>query len=339
MNNSSHHKPLPASDLEEIIELLEPLLSAQANSRILITGGTGFVGNWIVSTLVKANLDLNLQMEISILTRKGILERDKTNKFVKEHVHDLRFSLPASIGRFDFIVHAAAPTHSATGASVAGLQQSVIEEGTKNLLNYIRQYSPGTRILHTSSGAVYGRSKQIIPEFSLKPMKELSSYGKSKLLAEKLINQAEFEGYLSGCNARLFAFAGPGIPLNEHFAVGNFISNAINNVDINVKGNRYTKRSYLYPTDLTRWILTSLYLDPVKLVHISNNQEITMEELAGKVQHLSQVSKISFNGDWDMPSTYIGENKKSKQLLSERVTLEINEMLHRWKKWLMHDSR
>jgi UDP-glucuronate decarboxylase len=339
MNNSNHHKPLPPSDLEEIIELLEPLLSAQANSRILITGGTGFVGSWIVSTLVQANLDLNLQLEILILTRKGNLEGDKVNKFVKEHVHDLRFSLPASIGRFDFIIHAAAPTHSATGASVAGLQESVIEEGTKNLLNYVRQYSPGTRILHTSSGAVYGRSKQTNSEFSLNPMNELSSYGKSKLLAEKMIDQAEFEGYLSGCNARLFAFAGPGIPLSEHFAVGNFISNAINNVDINVKGNRYTKRSYLYPTDLTRWALTSLFLDHVKLVHISNNQEITMEELAGKVQHLSEVSKVSFNGDWDMPSIYIGENTKSKKLLSERVTLEIDEMLHRWEKWLKHDSK
>ena len=64
-----------------------------------------------------------------------------------------------------------------------------------------------------------------------------------------------------------------------------------------------------------------------------------MEELAGKVQHLSEVSKVAFNGDWDMPSIYIGENTKSKKLLSERVTLEINEMLHRWEKWLKHDSK
>jgi nucleoside-diphosphate-sugar epimerase len=337
MNNSKHHKPLPLSDLEEIIELLEPLLSAHANSSILITGGTGFVGNWILSTLVKANLELNLQLEISVLTRKGILRGGKTTKFVKEHLHDLRFPLPASIGRFDFVIHAATPTHTSTGASIAGLQKSIIEEGTKNLLNFLRKFSPGTRILHTSSGAVYGTSNHIIPEFSLNPTSKLSSYGKSKLLAEKMIVQAEFEGYISGCNARLFAFAGPGIPLNEHFAVGNFISAAINNMNINVKGNRYTKRSYLYPTDLTRWALTSLFLDKVKLIHISNNLEITMEELAGKVQQLSEVSKVSFNGDWDIPSVYIGENTTSKELLSERVTVEIDEMLNRWEKWLKHD--
>jgi nucleoside-diphosphate-sugar epimerase len=102
---------------------------------------------------------------------------------------------------------------------------SVIVDGTKRVLEFSRQAGV-QRILYVSSGAVYGfqpRELSHIPEtFQCNPV---TVYGKGKMKAEQMCLDSGIETVIARC----FAFVGPWLPLDSHFAIGNFIGNCLRN--------------------------------------------------------------------------------------------------------------
>jgi dTDP-glucose 4,6-dehydratase len=141
---------------------------------------------------------------------------------------------------------------------------SIIVDGTRRVLDTAVRARVG-RVLLVSSGAVYGRQPaplSNVPEThggGPDPLDPSQAYAEGKRLAELLGALASRgPGAPEVTVARCFAFVGPHLPIDTHFAVGNFVRDALAGGPIRLTGDGSPFRSYMYAADLAGWLWTIL---------------------------------------------------------------------------------
>ncbi len=269
-------------------------------NKILITGGTGFFGKSILSYLSKNQKVCGDQTIFYILSRdperflaeNPIFAAQGMFQFIKGNILDPR-SLPTSLIP-DAIIHAAAD--STTGPILAPLERfEQIVAGTQNLLAYAA--STGVRrFLYVSSGAVYGEIFSPGAEerdlTSLNPLDERQVYGLAKLTAEHLCMLYGAAQNFETIIARCFAFIGPDLPYDAHFAIGNFIRDALWGEEIIVNGDGEAVRSYLFQDDLADWLIQILINGRAGTAYnVGSDEAITIGNLASLVCETLSPSK------------------------------------------------
>ncbi|MBB4198649.1 hypothetical protein CCR94_19370 [Rhodoblastus sphagnicola] len=253
------------SDLDQACGRVQPALAALDGASLFLTGGTGFFGRWLLALLVHARAEKLFQCDVTVLSRAP-------EKFRAEHPDfaDLPwlrfcegdvgcFEFPK--GRFTHVIHAATDTSAEADRNPRRLVGSIVD-GTRRVLDFA-EMTGVKRLLYVSSGAVYGAQPgdlEKIPEDyagACDPLDPRTAYGQAKRLAENSCAVAARDG-LQTVIARAFAFVGPGLPLDGHFAIGNFIADALAGREILVKGDGTPLRSYLYAADLAAWLIRLL---------------------------------------------------------------------------------
>lgn len=91
-----------------------------------------------------------------------------------------------------------------------------------------------------------------------------------------MVLKAYCEGVVKGTNPRLFNFFGPGLPLKSHFAIGNFVHDALNENQIKVTGSLETMRSYLYISDLVIQLFALSTKPTLDVLHIGSKSSINL---------------------------------------------------------------
>jgi nucleoside-diphosphate-sugar epimerase len=281
---------LPTADLDSILEHTAPLWDEARGRRIFLTGGTGFFGCWLLESFCYANERLRLHAKICVLTRNPRAFAAKCPHLSSQPAVSLlegdvrTFNFPE--GEFHLLVHAA--TDSTTrGRPDRPLDTfSTIVAGTERVLQFASAH--GTRkFLLTSSGAVYGRQPAEIthvPESwngSPDPLDARNAYSEGKRTAELLCSLYQGSGQLECKIARCWAFCGPHLPLDQHFAIGNFIGDVLVGRPIQIQGDGTSRRSYLYAADLAIWLWTILFRGPALFpFNVGSARDVSIHELA-----------------------------------------------------------
>lgn len=276
---------LPRQDIDAVIRGGHVDWDRLRDARLFITGGTGFFGRWVIEALAAADAALVLNLRITLLSRDvGSARRRLSDPHRFSWVEgDVRaFTVPD--GSFDYLIHAATDSSQAGQTDPNALTAQIVD-GTRRAIDFACRVGI-RRCLYVSSGAVYGTqppSLAAIPEtWPGHPAPGTgSAYGLAKLAAESLILEASKCGNFEAVVARPFAFVGPGLPLDTHFAVGNFIRDALQGSDIIVTGDGRPMRSYLYAGDLAGWLLAMLVRgDTGGIYNVGSDEAVSIADLA-----------------------------------------------------------
>jgi nucleoside-diphosphate-sugar epimerase len=340
-------RPLPSTDLELILRATQTLWEPLRGQRIFITGGTGFFGCWLVESFCYINRKLSLNARATVLTRSPAnfvakaphIAADPHLQLLAGDVRDFKFP----DGSFPFVIHAATEA-SARQASEEPLEMlSTILTGTQRTLDFAASH--GTiRFLLTSSGAVYGRQPSDVthlPESyagAPDPLDPGSVYAEGKRAAELMCSLYQRKTGIECAIARCWAFCGPHLPLDAHFAIGNFIGNILRREPIFIQGDGTPRRSYLYGADLTIWLWTILFRAPsLTPINVGSGDDLSILELAQKVAQTLDPDAVVRVAGSPVPgaasSRYVPSVSRAKQLLGLEQTVNLEESIRRTAAW------
>jgi nucleoside-diphosphate-sugar epimerase len=340
-----------ARDLENIVDRTEPLWQELRGQRILITGATGFFGCWLLESFAWANARLNLNARAVGLSRHpGVLAQKARHlaldPSITLHAADVRHGdFPQ--GAFSHVIHAATEASARLNSESPLVMFETIVEGTRRALQFSIASSV-SRFLLVSSGAVYGAQPAQVShigesfEGAPDPLNPASAYGEGKRAAEMLCALTA-SPRLNTTIARCFAFVGPYMQLDAHFAIGNFISDAVQGRPILVKGDGSPVRSYLYASDLAVWLWTMLFKGQSKRVYnVGSECALSIADVAREVA-VAMPQELDFSvAGVTTPGTpvhrYVPSTARARQELGLGAEVPLGEAIRRTYSWCSENT-
>jgi len=255
--------------------------------RILITGGTGFIGNHLCRKLLLEGhniicLDNNFTGNIDNI--KDLMD-DKNFEFIR---HDITIPIYLEV---DQIYHLACPASPKAYQynSIKTIKTNIL--GTMNALGIAKRTK--ARILLTSTSEVYGDPK-ISPQVeeywgNVNPIGIRSCYDEGKRVAETLMMEYHNNHNVSIRIARIFNTYGPNMDKDDGRVVSNFLNQVIDKKDITLYGKGDQTRSFCYVDDMVDGLIKLMNNEKTNgPINLGNPQEITIKELAEKVIELTK---------------------------------------------------
>jgi UDP-glucuronate decarboxylase len=302
-------------------------------NKILISGGNGFLGSFLVERALNNNMDVTVIDDLSTMKQINI---PGNVKLVRKKVEDYKTD-----EKYDYIVHLAArpsPEDYINHPIDTILSNSV---GTKNMLE-IAQKSDAV-FMYTSSSEVYGDASIIpTPETYygyVNPNGIRSCYDESKRYSEALIMAYHREYKLDTRIQRPFNVYGPRIRPDGEYGrvIPRFINWSLKNENIVIFGDGTQTRSFLYINDWVEatWrFLTKEGLDG-EVINIGSNKEITINDFAEKIKKLADSeSKIVYVSERaDDPKRRSADLTRAKSLLNWMPETGLDNGLNETIKW------
>ena len=331
------------TDLTEVANRSNAELSLLLDRDVLVTGGSGFVGRWLISSLIHYCRVHRLQrkvLSINRVTTRWQREYIKSGQLSVVNI-DVTKEIP-DLGEFGYVFHCATPASAELNDSQPAEMERIIASGTRNVIS--RFSNTNCRVVNVSSGAVYGTQPpdiRCLDEEWLKDDRYLlpdSAYHRGKSDAEKQFNTALNDTSFSVVHTRLFAFLAPFLPLDTHFAAGNFIRDALQHQPITIKGDPRTVRTYMYGTDLVVWLIAAAVRGVSGCSYnVGSPYETTIGQLADTIaQHAESRSVVARDAihEWSgPPHRYVPCTNRTEVALGVDFQVSLDDAIYRTLRW------
>jgi UDP-glucuronate decarboxylase len=264
-------------------------------SKILVTGGAGFLGSHLCDRLIAAGQEVLCVDNFFTGTKRNVAHLF-TNPYFELLRHDVTFPLYVEVEQIYNLACPASPIHYQFDP-VQTTKTSV--HGAINMLGLAKRVK--ARILQASTSEVYG-DPEIHPQVEaywgrVNPIGIRSCYDEGKRCAETLFFDYRRQHDVDIKVVRIFNTYGPRMHPNDGRVVSNFIVQAINGGDITIYGDGQQTRSFCYVDDLVEAMIRMMstaagFPGPL---NIGNPSEFTMLELAETVIKLTaSSSKLAY---------------------------------------------
>lgn len=264
-------------------------------TRILITGGAGFLGSHLTDRFIKEDFEV-IVMDNLITGNPdniGHLFGNENFQFIN---HDVTNFIHVE-GDLDFILHFASPASPIDYLEMPIQTLKVGSLGTHKALGLAK--SKGARFVLASTSEVYGDPLEHPQKENywgnVNPIGDRGVYDEAKRFAEAMTMAYHRYHGVETRIVRIFNTYGTRMRINDGRALPAFMSQALRGDDITVFGNGSQTRSFTYVDDLVEGIYRLAMSDYTEPVNIGNPQEISILEFANEIIELTgSSSKITF---------------------------------------------
>ena len=292
--------------------------------KLLILGGSGFVGSSIVNSAINKKILNNKINKIFILSRsknpKKINNKHIKITYLRRNILDVK-KLPT----VNYIIYC-----------LKNEDIKISNDYFSQFKKLLKQFKFKPKILFTSSGAVYGKNskKRKVLENKIIDIKDINNfkgykkeYAKEKLFLEKKFKDLTAENYHVSI-ARCFTFIGKNI-IKYNYAISDLINAANNNSKITLNSQIDVFRSYMHSDDLSNWLITILKNSNSKcpVYNVGSDKIVNLKDLAKKIGIMTNKKisiKIKKSNKFDY---YIPSITKAYKDLNLKISINLNDAL------------
>lgn len=335
------------SDIDDITLHLKRYRSKILDKTFLITGGSGFLGSYIVESLANFNNKFSANIKI-ISVDNNITSIKKNNKKKKDIIYlnkdvSKQFSIKQKV---DYIVHAAGIASPVYYGKFPLETIDIAVYGTRNMLD-LANYKKVKSFLFFSSSEIYGDpTPDSIPtketyNGNVSPIGSRACYDESKRLGETLC-MTYFGLFKTPIKiVRPFNIFGPGMSYKDHRVIPSLIHRALNNQDLLIHSDGSQTRTFCYVSDaIIAFFKVLLSNENGQIYNVGNSKnEISMNDLArlmGKVLNKNiRTKNISYPKNYpkDEPQRRCPDINKIKRKLNFSPKIDLGEGLARTITW------
>lgn len=309
-------------------------------SKIIITGGAGFIGSHIAERCVSEGHEVVIIDDMDdyyspVLKKKNVdyVSKFGTVTFIRGDITNLEFLMGVIDDNVDYVFHEAAQAGVRISVENLFKPNNINVVGTLNVLQASID-SNVKRVINASSSSVYGKVEHL-PFDEKHPTQPVSPYGVSKLAAEHYC-RVFYEVYgLPTVSLRYFTVYGP--RMRPDLAISIFTEKMLKNEPITIFGDGEQTRDFTYIDDIVAInmkLLDTNRADGV-VMNIGSGNRISVNDLAKNLKEIvGSSSGISYadvqKGDAEHTLADVG---LVKELIGYESSVKIEDGLKRFVKW------
>lgn len=338
---------LSQADLTHVLDHTRHVWDDYRDARIFITGVTGFVGSWLLETLVHADRTLHLGIKATVLVRDkdafaARLPHLASSPIVRAHIGDVRIVDPPTHA-FSHFVHCASAATPRMNAEKPDEVLDIIENGTERMIEEAATGSD-VRFLQVSSGSVYGPQPvaldRIAETYTGTPDRNdpAQRFGAAKRKAEQ-VGVASAKKGVGFVSARMFALVGPRLPLDGQFAIGNFFADARAGRTVDLNSDGTPVRSWMYAADMAAWCWTLLARGRAGAgYNVGSEEQVSLWDAAHRIAALPSppvaVTRAKEPVEGTLPQRYVPSVTMALDELNLEPWIRLDDALARTWGWL-----
>ncbi len=331
---------ITSEDAERVYATAGQPLKGLVGSTILITGGTGFMGSWILEMIAHLNARHGAGISVAVLARDVEHLKESMPHIASLPWLQLLRSDVRSIGDLpkgtSHIIHAAADSDSRNHASRPVETMRVIAEGAAAVIAAAQRLGSLRQILNVSSGN--------IPHIGTSAPGDLTRtvsapYVEAKRYAETLFQAARSELRLPVVQVRPYSFLGPYQQADAPWAANAFLRDAMGNRSIRILGDGESVRTVMYGADLALWMLVMLEKGRDGMTYsvgadTGHSMKVIAQVVADRFQPKPQIMLNCALAGVSSRTSYVPDLAAVRQALDVRTYTSLEQSVANTKEWI-----